>query len=204
MYLLWACTRSPQESSHPHASVHQITLCVSPQESSHPHGRRRRGRPSNTSFLHSSISSMDVSCLLEASLFSLSSPAPSSKYMFAPFLIFSLPVSLHPCLIMYYRASSFGKTGHDAYYTLYVITQSYQALYVASLSESLGKIKKSPGSMSPLVGVVTSSSGSSSSSQKTEDSARRHIASELLQTEKNFVEILDTIVKVLFMHYEQL
>lgn len=59
--------------------------------------------------------------------------------------------------------------------------------------------------MSPLVGVVTSSSGSSSSSQKTEDSARRHIASELLQTEKNFVEILDTIVKVyiLFMH-EQL
>ena len=64
-------------------------------------------------------------------------------------------------------------------------------------SESLGKIKKSPGGMSPLVGVATSSSGSSSSSsQKTEDSARRHIASELLHTEKNFVEILDTIVKV--------
>jgi len=32
--------------------------------------------------------------------------------------------------------------------------------------------------------------------QKLEDSARRHIASELLQTERNFVEILNLIVSV--------
>lgn len=49
--------------------------------------------------------------------------------------------------------------------------------------------------MSPLVGTC-STGAASSSTQKTEDSARRHIASELLQTEKNFVEILDVIVKV--------
>lgn len=48
------------------------------------------------------------------------------------------------------------------------------------------------------MGVSTASSGASSSSghQKTEDSARRHIAMELLQTERNFVDILDVIVKV--------
>lgn len=65
-------------------------------------------------------------------------------------------------------------------------------------TESLGKTKKSPGGLSQLVGVSTASSGACSSSthQKTEDSARRHIAMELLQTEKNFVDILDVIVKV--------
>ena len=59
------------------------------------------------------------------------------------------------------------------------------------------KKSKSPGGLSPLVGVSTASSGACSSShQKTEDSARRHIAMELLQTERNFVGILDVIVKV--------
>ncbi len=47
------------------------------------------------------------------------------------------------------------------------------------------------------MGTPTSSSGAASSSpSRTEDSARRHIASELLQTEKNFVNILNIVVEV--------
>lgn len=50
--------------------------------------------------------------------------------------------------------------------------------------------------MSPLVSSPQCASASSVAAQKLEDSARRHIASELLQTERNFVEILNLIVIV--------
>ena len=49
--------------------------------------------------------------------------------------------------------------------------------------------------MSPLV----SNGATSSSHHRTDDSARKHIATELLQTEKNFVDILNIIVKVVYI-----
>ena len=68
-------------------------------------------------------------------------------------------------------------------------------------SEGHGKTKKSP-VMSPLVSSSSGASGmvSAVSPQKLEDSARRHIASELLQTERNFVEILSLIVSVSLLY----
>ena len=92
------------------------------------------------------------------------------------------------------------------YATMYVA----EWRYVSELSdcivcvESLGKTKKSPGGLSPLVGVSTASSGACSTHKKTDDPARRHIAMELLQTEKNFVDILDVIVKVHIIIVDQL
>ena len=64
------------------------------------------------------------------------------------------------------------------------------------LETGLGKRehKNSPTS-SPLVATPTSS-GAAASSHSSTDTARRHIVSELLQTEKNFVNILNIIVNV--------
>ncbi len=53
---------------------------------------------------------------------------------------------------------------------------------------------KSSPSLSPL--ATPTSSGAAAPSHSKADSARKHIASELLQTEKNFVNILSIIVNV--------
>ncbi len=67
-------------------------------------------------------------------------------------------------------------------------------MYILYL-EGHGKSKKSP-VMSPLVIPPSPTPGLPVTSHKMEDTARRHIASELLQTETNFVEILNLIVTV--------
>ena len=78
--VLNAHTNSAQESTHYHHHHHH-----------HRHGGSRRsiltssptcrlrGATNGPSSLHNSISSIDISCLLEASLFSLSSHTPSSR-----------------------------------------------------------------------------------------------------------------------------
>ena len=83
-------------------------------------------------------------------------------------------------------------------HTLYLTTcilYSYNTRFIIPLIPESGKrdYKSSPTS-SPL--ATPTSSGTAAPFHSKADSARRHIASELLQTEKNFVNILSIIVNV--------